>query len=68
MLLSKLLGKMEPQTPVRQGYEIVIPLAREKEPEISKNERIVIKLRSNPSEKDSQLYEVVTQAFDHGSP
>ena len=68
MSLSKLLGKIESQVPVRQNHEIVIPLIREKEEEIPKNEKIVIKLRSDPSEKDSQLYEVVTRAFDHGTP
>ena len=67
MSLSKLLGKLEKPTPKKKP-EVVIPLFRAPEPEIEKSKRIVIKLRSNPTDDKSQLYEVVTRAFDHGTP
>ena len=67
MSLSKLLGKLDIPTPKKKS-EVVIPLIRVPEPEIEKSKRIVIKLRSTPTDNDSQLYEVVTRVFDHGTP
>ena len=67
MSLSKLLGKIDtPQQ--KKKPEVVVPLIREVEKEIPKDKRIVIKLRSTPTDANSQLYEVVTRAFDHGTP
>ena len=67
MSLSKLVAKVSvPQQKKKQ--ECIIPLLREPEEEIPKNKRIVMKLRSNPSQADSQVYEIVTRAFDHGTP
>ena len=67
MSLSKLLGKIDtPQQ--KKKPELVIPLIRESEKEVPKDKRIVIKLRSTPTDANSQLYEVVTRAFDHGTP
>ena len=67
MSLSKLLGKLDIPT-MKKRSEVVIPLLRTKEPEIPKAKRIVVKLRLNPTDGKSQLYEVVTRAFNHGSP
>ena len=67
MSLSKLVAKVSvPQQKKKQ--ECIIPLLREQEEEIPKNKRIMMKLRSNPSQADSQVYEIVTRAFDHGTP
>ena len=67
MSLSKLVAKVSvPQQKKKQ--ECIIPLLREPEEEIPKNKRIVMKLCSNPSQADSQVYEIVTRAFDHGTP
>ncbi len=67
MSLSKLIGKIDsPQQKKKQ--EVVIPLEREPEKELPKDKRIVMKLRSTPTDANSQLYEVVTRAFDHGTP
>ena len=67
MSLSKLIAKVSvPQQKKKQ--ECIIPLLREPEEEIPKNKRIVMKLRSNPSQADSQVYEIITRAFDHGTP
>ena len=51
-----------------QRDQLVIPLIREQPAKIPKSERIILKLRSNPSQTDSQTYEISTYAFDHGSP
>ena len=67
MSLSTLLGKINPPQQ-KKKQEIVIPLIREPEKEVPKDKRIVIKLRSTPGDVNSQLYEVVTRAFDHGTP
>ena len=67
MSLSTLLGKIHPPQQ-KKKQEIVIPLIREPEKEVPKDKRIVIKLRSTPGDANSQLYEVVTRAFDHGTP
>ena len=67
MSLSTLLGKIHPPQQKKKP-EVVIPLFREPEREVPKEKRIVIKLRSTPDDASSQLYEVVTRAFDHGTP
>ena len=67
MPLSTLLGKIHPPQQ-KKKQEIVIPLVREPEKEVPKDKRIVIKLRSMPGDANLQLYEVVTHAFDHGTP
>ena len=67
MSLSTLLGKIHPPQQKKKP-EVIIPLYREAEKEIPKEKRIVIKLRSTPNDANSQLYEVITRAFDHGTP
>jgi len=67
MSLSKLIQKVSvPQQ--KKKPECIVPLLRELEEVIPKNKRIVMKLRSNPLQADSQLYEIVTRVFDHGTP
>ena len=67
MSLSTLLGKIHPPQQ-KKKQEIIIPLIMQPEKEVPKDKRIVIKLRSTPGNANLQLYEVVTRAFDHGTP
>ena len=68
-MLNSLLQKVTDPIPSKpQRDQMVIPLIREQPAKIPKSERITLKLRSNPSQADSQTYEISTYAFDHGSP
>ena len=67
MSLSTLLGKIHPPQQKKKP-EVIIPLFREPEKKIPKEKRIVIKLRSTLDNASSQLYKVITRAFDHGTP
>ena len=63
MLLCKIVANVSiPQQ--KKEQECIIPLIREAE----EKQQIVLKLCSNPSQADSQLYKIVTCAFNHGTP
>ena len=64
-----LLGKVN--NDMNSGKECfleVIPLIKDKTIDTPRDQRIVIKLGSNPTDNKSPHYGIVTQVFDYSSP
>ena len=69
-IVSKLVDKVKEQAPKKkQPWELmVIPFKKEPPRYVSKEDRLLFKLLSTPSDPDSITYEVKTYAFDDGLP
>ena len=69
MSLSTLLGKINnDKNTGKKVFLEVIQLIKERAVETPRDQRLVIRLRSNPTDDKSPQYEIVTRGFDYGTP
>ena len=67
-MLSTLYNKVTPKQKSDKLKNLVVPLEPTPQRLIKKEDKIVMKLRSTPTDPNSQEYQITTSAFDEGSP
>ena len=67
-MLSTLLTKIKPAHNPDRLKNLVVPMEPTPKRSVSKEDKIVMKLCSMPTDPNSQEYQIITSAFNEGSP